>query len=240
MENMDQNVSVSDSFEILESLKQQLQDYQATDLLIGQVLHDMNNLFHILGSYLSLGGFLDDEANAELWELLSHNMRKTLSRLRRQTGESCSVDAVSLIQKMVCLLRIRFQDVNFRFLSSLTMVELPMSENQLFLILLNLCTNACTAMQLSKDKNVEIVLRPFSKEQKSYCCLSVHDTGCGIEPANRIKIFQAYFTSKNELHGHGLGLAIVKSMLEELGGYIEVESEVNIGTAFHLYFPMSE
>ena len=65
--------------------------------------------------------------------------------------------------------------------------------------------------------------------------ISVCDSGEGLEPAVRDRIFEPFFTTKTQ--GTGLGLATVYRIAESHGGEIEVESEVGVGTAFHLLLP---
>ena len=70
-----------------------------------------------------------------------------------------------------------------------------------------------------------------------YVKISVEDEGIGILPENLPRIFDPYFTTKEE--GHGLGLAGTYSIIQRHGGYISVESEVDAGTAFTFYVPAS-
>ena len=65
--------------------------------------------------------------------------------------------------------------------------------------------------------------------------LDIKDTGCGIESDNLERIFNPFFTTKND--GVGLGLSISSRLIEENSGRILVESEKNQGTRFKIYFP---
>jgi signal transduction histidine kinase len=69
--------------------------------------------------------------------------------------------------------------------------------------------------------------------------VSVADTGCGIEPALRERIFDAFFTTKAAGEGTGLGLDIVRKIVQKHGGTIEVESEPGRGSTFTVVLPIA-
>jgi two-component system, sensor histidine kinase LadS len=72
-----------------------------------------------------------------------------------------------------------------------------------------------------------------------YTCLSVQDNGMGMDLSNldQYKIFGLYQRMHEHTEGKGMGLFLVKTQIESLGGKIEVESEVEVGTTFRVYFP---
>jgi signal transduction histidine kinase len=72
--------------------------------------------------------------------------------------------------------------------------------------------------------------------------IEVADTGCGISPDNLEHIFDPFFTTKHESterEGTGLGLVIVHQIIQEHGGYVEVESQVDRGTTFFVNLPVT-
>lgn len=74
----------------------------------------------------------------------------------------------------------------------------------------------------------------------NFVCLSVQDNGLGIDLANTdmYKIFGLYQRMHNHVQGKGLGLFLVKTQIESLGGRIELDSKLDVGSAFNVYFPV--
>lgn len=100
-------------------------------------------------------------------------------------------------------------------------------------IMHNLITNALKYR--SPDRNLHLRLKTFTIP--NYICLSVSDNGLGIDLGKeKEKIFGLYKRFHSHGEGRGLGLHLVKTQTELLGGKVEVESQVNVGTTFNIYF----
>ncbi len=102
-------------------------------------------------------------------------------------------------------------------------------------IFLNLFINAKDAMEGEGDIYVSVGTYEDKINEKKYVKISIRDTGPGIPEDVIPRIFDPFFTTKEK--GSGLGLFLVKHHINNLKGFIEVESKLNRGTTFHLYVP---
>src|SRR5262249_8162678 len=120
-------------------------------------------------------------------------------------------------------------------------------QTQIHQVVLNLCTNAVHAMKGSGG-TLGLKLDSVTLEAPTpmmtgtlppgdYVRLVVSDTGAGIEPALHRRIFDPFFTTKGVGVGTGLGLSLVHGIVTDLGGGVEMASEVAHGTTFTIYMP---
>jgi signal transduction histidine kinase len=136
-----------------------------------------------------------------------------------------------------------------RIESNIGAVQADASELQS--IILNLGSNSAHAMtgkagrltvaltHLAPDPALAVRHAALSPD-RAYARLEVADTGHGMDAATMAKIFNPFFTTKPVGEGTGLGLAMVHGIVENLGGAIEVSSEVGVGTTFVIYVPLVE
>jgi signal transduction histidine kinase len=113
-------------------------------------------------------------------------------------------------------------------------------------IILNLAINARDAMPTGglleiSTRNEEVeelrmsgIAEPISG---TFSVLSVRDSGSGMDAETCSHIFEPFFTTKPQGKGTGLGLAMVYGVVKQSKGWINVESELDRGTEFKLYFP---
>lgn len=103
-------------------------------------------------------------------------------------------------------------------------------------IILNLLSNAIKYR--SPERLLNILLQVHYSSDKQFICLSVKDNGLGINLAqNKEKVFGLYRRFHSHVEGKGIGLHITKTQIERMGGKIEIDSELDKGTLFKVYFP---
>jgi CheY-like chemotaxis protein len=120
---------------------------------------------------------------------------------------------------------------------------------QIHQVVVNLCTNAAHAMRLRGgvlDVRLDHVRLSADDALISpglgagaYARLTVRDTGGGISPDDRQRIFEPYFSTKQKGEGTGLGLAVVHGIVHGHGGAIVVDSQLGEGSSFSAYFPIA-
>jgi len=243
----------------LEQRIQQNQRLEAIGTLAAGIAHDFNNLLTPIIGYTAL--CMDNlptgsKVKEDLEEVMRPARRATdlvrqiLSFSRRSNREQKPFRVASVVKEALKLLRAIIPtsiDIHQEISGATeTVVADPTEIHQ---VVMNLCTNAFHAMPDGGDLTVTLkavdldrdasVLFPDSAPGR-YLNLSVEDTGLGIDPEIRDKIFEPYFTTKEEGRGTGLGLAVTHSIVSACGGGITVHSEPGKGTRFNLYFPVAE
>ena len=101
-------------------------------------------------------------------------------------------------------------------------------------ILFNLVTNARDASPAGATVSVSV------SQEGDEAVLRVTDRGPGIAPADRVRIFEPFYSTKGEERGSGLGLSVVRRFSQELGGRVEVESRAGVCTTFEVRLPRIE
>jgi CheY-like chemotaxis protein len=121
---------------------------------------------------------------------------------------------------------------------------------QMHQVIMNLCVNAFHAME-EKGGTLAIELQhvninratageyPHLKDA-DYVCLSISDTGIGMDKATSDRIFEPFFTTKAPGKGTGMGLSVVHGIVRSHNGDILVASEPGKGTTFHVYLPTTD
>jgi PAS domain S-box-containing protein len=233
----------------------QAQKMQAIGQLSGGIAHDFNNLLTvILGNLEILQKRIgDDPKNSRLLENATQGAlrgvsltQRMLAFARRQELKTEPVDIPLLVQGITGLLRSSIGPgirIETRFPEDLQPVLAD--SNQLELALLNLATNARDAMvdggSLCITAQPEVVLEQSHSSMAAghYVCLSVIDTGEGMDEATLGSARDPFFTTKGVGKGTGLGLSMVHGFIEQLGGRFILKSEKGHGTRAEMWIPVA-
>ncbi|WP_311886829.1 MULTISPECIES: PAS domain S-box protein [unclassified Pseudomonas] len=233
----------------------QAQKMQAIGQLSGGIAHDFNNLLTvILGNLEIVQKRMGDDAkisrlleNATQGALRGVSLtQRMLAFARRQELKTESVDIAQLVQGITGLLRSSLGPgirIDTRFPEDLEPVLAD--TNQLELALLNLATNARDAMpdggtvSITAEPQVVLELSHSDLSAGRYVCLSVIDTGEGMDEHTLASARDPFFTTKGLGKGTGLGLSMVHGFMEQLGGRFVLKSEKAQGTTAELWIPVA-
>ena len=233
----------------------QAQKMQAIGQLSGGIAHDFNNLLTVILGNLEVvrKRAADDPRITRLLDNATQGAlrgvsltQRMLAFARRQELKTESVDIPSLIQGITGLLRSSLGPavtIETRFAPELEPVMADV--NQLELAVLNLATNARDAMPdggklVISAQTEEIHDQPqLSLAPGRYVCLSVTDTGEGMDDATLGSAMDPFFTTKGVGKGTGLGLSMVHGFIEQLGGRFILKSQKDVGTTAELWLPVA-
>jgi two-component system, NtrC family, sensor kinase len=165
---------------------------------------------------------------------ITHNLLR-FSRRTRSVIEK--VDLNAFLKEVVDLMEREAKSDGIQFVVDLdpNLKPLPSDPSQLQQVFLNLITNAIDAHDGKPYGTIRITSKADDRGKRA--TLVFADTGSGIPRENLGKIFDPFFTTKTVGKGTGLGLSICYGIMQRLGGWISVKSEVGVGTEFTLVLP---
>lgn len=245
----------------LETQLRQKHKMEALGYMAGGMAHNFNNNLSIILGNIELSLMIlppDSEVIPLLRNTITAINRssdlilKIVSYSRKQVQQKAPMQLTTIIDETIDLLRstlpstITLQKITSPECDS-TFIDADASQIQEALI--NLCNNAIQAM--NEKGELKILLESVDLRQQDipaqydcppghYAKLSVQDSGSGISPEILDKIFDPFFSTKEEYEGAGMGLATVQGMVVQHGGIITVNSILDQGAVFNLYFPIIE
>ncbi len=237
----------------------QAQRLEAVGQLAGGIAHDFNN---VLTSVLGFSQFLLDQlppdspyrSDAEeiyrAGELAAALTRKLLAFSRRQSVNPQVLDLNQAIQDACQVLpRMLGDEIKLELETRVRPARVKADPGQLEQVVLNLAVNARDAMPQGGRLSIRTSTANLTAgllhaggviPAGRYCILSVVDEGTGMPPEVLSRIFEPFFTTKGGTRGTGLGLSTVYGIVQQIGGYLVVQSTPGRGSSFELYFPAAE
>ena len=253
--------SANDMVEYQQKMEQHLRQSQKIESignLAGGIAHDFNNILApIVGMSEMLLEDLPEESieHENVKEIFKAGKRgrdlvkQILSFSRRSEQEKMPVRIQSILKEALKLTRSTIPaniDIQRNIREDCGMVMAD--PTRLHQVIMNLLTNANLALEGS-DGKITVTLKEVysdgglqtdSPPSGKYALLEVADTGTGIDPSVIDKIFDPYFTTREQGKGSGLGLAVVHGIVKESGGDIRVDSEKGKGSVFRVFWPLLE
>ena len=164
---------------------------------------------------------------------IEHIMRQLLNFGREAPLTFSKVDIDGIIRECFELLEYRLKNITLTLDLNLT-EKYCIDVEALRQIIVNTVLNAIQAMPGGGKLAVS------TTKTQNRLIIKVKDTGTGIDPAIKNKIFDPFFTTKEVGEGTGLGLAVTYSLVQQMGGDIEVQCELGKGTAFTISLPANQ
>ncbi len=250
-------VDVSDRLQ-LEAQLRQAQKMEAIGQLAAGVAHDFNNLLTIIQGQSSLQlsqtGLRDDTIGslreiAEAAERAANLTRQLLAFSRRQILRPRVLQVGALIREVTGILqRLLPETIQLRCQLGDSLPPVWADPTGLEQIVLNLTLNARDAMPkggrvLIETSAVTFTAADAEKDSEvipgEYICLSVADSGTGMDAATRARIFEPFFTTKAVDKGTGMGLATVYGITKQHEGWIDVTTAPGQGSTFRVFLPIT-
>jgi PAS domain S-box-containing protein len=246
--------------QVLEAQLRQAQKTQAIGTLATGIAHEFNNVLRAILANVELAR-MDIDARHPARESVeeiakaSRHAREIVQRIlafaRPQAPARRRLALGEVAKEAVRLLGVTLPPgIELAFDFSPDTPEVLADETQMQQLLVNLCTNAWQAMS-GRSGRILVRLAGVTLESAGlpaipglkpgrFARLSVSDSGTGINPEIRERIFDPFFSTKSVGEGTGLGLTVVHSIVQAHEGVIDVESQVGKGTTFHIYLPAAQ
>ena len=233
----------------------EMQKMESLGQLTGGVAHDFNNLLMvILGNLQLLRKRLPDEPRftrlidgamqgAERGATLTKRM---LAFARRQELKPETIDVMRLVVGIEELLRRTLgPTIQISLDPRHDLPSVRADPNQLELAILNLALNARDAMPLGGRLGIAAELKsarngPGGLAPGNYVCMTVTDSGTGMDEATLRRATEPFFTTKGAGKGTGLGLSMVDGLAAQSDGAMRIASRLGVGTTIELWLPVSE
>lgn len=243
----------------------QSQKMESIGLLAGGIAHDFNNILTALNGYAEMVLKNLEPNHPQLNNVRNiirggkraeQLIRQLLAFSRKQIIEPRIVDINEVITELKRMLRrLIDEDIELRTVLGKGVSKIKADPGQIEQVLVNMIVNSRDAINQKTDilaprkiiigteevflNKSFVLMHPGSREGR-HVVISVTDTGIGMDEETKRKIFEPFFTSKENGKGTGLGLSTVYGIVKQNNGSIYVESEIGKGTTFKIYWPSTD
>ena len=243
-------------------MEEQLRHSQKMDAmgrLTSSVAHDFNNLLTAIIGYPDLvlrGLSVNDQRRGDIEQISRAASRATeltrqmLTFSRRWSDPSAAINVNAALQKLSPRLRrVMNEDINLTLLPRATGGFARIDGGQLEQVIMNLAVNARDAVPRGGRLTIDTTDVTLGEARQAddptlppgdYVCITVTDSGVGMPPEVRARVFEPYFTTKDVGKGTGLGLSTVYGIIRQADGEITLASEPGVGTTFRVFLPRVE
>ena len=239
----------------------QAQKMESIGTLVGGIAHDFNNMLaSIIANLFMLKRKVNDDPElTNRIDNINHlatdaadMIKQLLTFARKDNIEYKSFNLIPFINEAYKLGKV---SISPRIKLSSDFPHEPIlikaNSSQLQQVLMNLINNASDAVKDKDNAVIKVELQqivptePFKQKHpdlaaEKYAKLTVSDNGSGMDTAIMTKIFEPFFTTKGLGEGTGLGLSMCYGAIKGHGGTIEVESNPEKGSSFHIYIPVND
>ena len=238
----------------------QAQRIQSLGTLAGGIAHDFNNVLAAVGGNAELAAHAlptGHPAHKHLRRIgqatgrAADLVKRILAFSRQQEPRRATIGLQPVVNEVLKLLDATLPaTIQIRTRFDADAPSVLVDSSQIHQVLMNLGTNAAHAMR-ERGGLLDVCLETVALDSTAatiapelhegrYVKLSVSDTGSGMDRATLEHIFEPFYTTKAPGHGTGLGLSVVHGIMKSHDAAITVDSQVGLGTTFHLYFPAAD
>jgi two-component system cell cycle sensor histidine kinase/response regulator CckA len=240
----------------LEAQFRHAQKLESVGQLAAGIAHDFNNILTVIQGYADrlLVACKDEErVTSQVGPIAAAARRagaltrQLLAFSRKQVLQTRVLALNAVLQNLGSILpRLLGEDIALKTDLAADLPTIQADPGMIEQVIMNLAVNARDAMPRGGELRVTTsfaqvdaahAARHVGARAGGFVCLEVADTGCGMSPETLGRIFEPFFSTKEVGKGTGLGLATVYGIVKQHQGWIEVASEVDVGTSFKIFLP---